>query len=278
VIWGFAGVWPAEFGIYDGDRTMNKLRFVVEHGFSATQVGLREMQEPERREQIASFVEAHDLHLVPHFRVDYFSDDRDEVRRQSDAFLRDLEEYAPLLRAPIVTTAVGPYHRFMDEPSLEAQMDWLHDVLGPVAVACHEMGVPLGIENHGDYYCSDLAELCERTPHLGIFLDTGNTYLIGEQSVPACRAAAPYTVGTHFKDHYVHPDPRELKFVIEGAALGEGHVGLARVYRGLLEHAPDPNGLVMLWEMVSPRDMDPFECLERSWRFVRSLQEFQAGQ
>ncbi|MFO7958943.1 MAG: sugar phosphate isomerase/epimerase family protein [Candidatus Brocadiia bacterium] len=278
MIWGFAGVWPAEFGIYDGDRTMNKLRFVVEQGFSATQVSLREMQEPERREQIASLVEAHDLRLVPHFRADYFSDDMDEVRRQSDAFLADLEEYAPLLRAPIVTTAVGPYHRFMDEPSLEAQMDWLHDVLGPVAAACHEMGVPLGIENHGDYYCSDLVELCERTPHLGIFLDTGNTYLIGEQSVPACRAAAPYTVGTHFKDHYVHPDPRELKFVIEGAALGEGHVGLARVYRDLLEHVPDPDDLVMLWEMVSPRDMDPFECLERSWRFVRSLEEFQAGQ
>ncbi|MBD3244356.1 MAG: TIM barrel protein, partial [Chitinivibrionales bacterium] len=127
------------------------------------------------------------------------------------------------------------------------------------------------IENHGDYYCSDLVRLCKETPHLGIFFDTGNTYLVGEQSLPACREAAPYVIGTHFKDHIVYPDPSELKFVITGAALGEGHVGLAEMYRILLDEAP--GDLVLQWEMVPPKTMDAYECLKRSWAFIKSLPE-----
>ena len=278
MIWGYAGVWPGEFGIRKGDRSMKRLRFIVEHGFRSTGFRLSEMREPARRDEVAAFVEEYDLRLTVHARARWLDPDTDAVRRQADEFLEDLAAYGELLRVPIVTTAVGPYHRFMDSPSLQEQMDRLAELLPHVAEACYEMGRPLGIENHGDYYCSDLVELCRRVPHLGIFLDTGNTYLIGEQSVAGCRAAAPYTIGTHFKDHYVHPQPRGgLRFVIQGAPLGEGHVGLEQVYRDLLELAPDPDGLVMQWEMVPPREMDPFECLERSWRFVRRLTVQQAA-
>jgi len=95
--------------------------------------------------------------------------------------------------------------------------------------------------------------------------------LIGEKSVPACREAAPYVIGTHFKDHYVHPDPKTLTFVIKGAPLGEGHVGLREIYEILCAHAPQPEKIVMHWEMVPPKEMDGYECLKRSWAFVRSL-------
>jgi sugar phosphate isomerase/epimerase len=274
MIWGYAGVWPGEFGIWEGDRTMNQLRFAVEHGFRSTGISLREMKEsPERRDEIAQFVADHDLALTCGAHLKYFDADLDAVKRGGEEFVADLEAYGELLRVPIVTTCVGPYHRFMAEPSLEQQMDRLVEVFTPIAKACHQMGRPFGIENHGDYYCSDLVELCKRVPHLGIFLDTGNTYLIGEQSVPACREAAPYTIGTHFKDHYVFPDPKTLMFVIKGAPIGEGDVGMAEIYQALIEHAPAPDKLVMQWEMVPPKDMDAFECLERSWNFVRSLPE-----
>ena len=35
----------------------------------------------------------------------------------------------------------------------------------------------------------------------------------------------------------------------------------------------DPDALVMHWEMVPPKDMDAWECLAKSWEFVRSLEE-----
>ena len=274
MIWGYSGIFTGGFRIWDGDQTMNKLQFMVDHGFRSTGLSFSEVkQDPARRDQIAQFVAEHDLLITPHPRVPWLKGDDETIRRASDAFLADLQAYGDLLRVPICPFGVGPFHRFMKSPTLEEQMDRLAEVLAPVAKACHEMGRPLGIENHGDYYCSDLVELCKRVPGLGIFLDTGNTYLIGERSVPACIEAAPYTIGTHFKDHYVHPQPKGLLFVIKGAPLGEGHVGLREIYQALIEKAPNPKGLILQWEMIPPKDMDPFECLERSWAFVRSLPE-----
>lgn len=274
MIWGYAGVFPGEFHIWDGDTTMNKLQFMVDNGFESCSMGFRELEDPARCDQIASFVAENDLKISGHPHVRWLDPDIDKVWQQIDAFLEQMDKYAELLNMPIVTCGVGPYHRFMDDPTLEWQMDRLAEVFAPVAKACHEMGRPFGIENHGDYYCSDLAELCRRVPHLGIFLDTGNTYLIGEKSVEGCRDAAPYAIGTHFKDHYVHPEPRDgLKFVIQGAPLGAGHVGLEQVYKDLLELNPAPEKLVMQWEMIPPKDMDAWECLEQSWTFIRGLIE-----
>lgn len=272
ILWGYAGVFPGEFRIWDGDQTMNTLEFMVKHGFKSTGINLKEMEIPTRREQIAEFVATHSLELTPGLHgIDFIGEDPDGVRRKIDDFLENLRRYGGLLQAPLTHTGVGRYHRFMRSPSLPEQLDRLTEVLTPVAAACFELGFPLAIENHGDYYCSDLVELCRRVPHLYFFLDTGNTYLIGEQSVPACKLAAPYTIGTHFKDHFVRPNPQNLTFVIEGAPLGEGDVGLREIFATLLKEAP-MDKLVMQWEMIPPPGMDPYLCLERSWDFVRSLE------
>jgi sugar phosphate isomerase/epimerase len=272
MLWGYAGVFPGEFNIWDGDQTMNKLQFMVDNGFDSCSMRLDELDEPERRDQVGAFIAEHGLKVTAHPSVRWMDPDTEAVRRQVDASIEKLERYQDVLNAPITTFAAGPVHRFMDEPDLEWQLDRLADVTAPLARACHELGCPLGIENHGDYYCRDLVDLCERVPHLGIFLDTGNTYLIGEQSVPNCRLAAPYTIGTHLKDHRVHPEPKGgLRFVIEGAPLGAGHVGLEQIYQDLLALHPAPEKLVMQWEMIPPKDMDAWDCLEQSWDFVRDL-------
>jgi sugar phosphate isomerase/epimerase len=271
MIWGYAGVYPGAFGVWQGDVQMNMLRFVAEHGFRSTGVGLNELKDPARREQIAKFVNDHDMQLSVRPHLNYFDADSDKLRRETDEALKLIELALKSIRIPLVTTGGGPMHRFLAKPSLAEQMDRLTAGLTPLAAGCKRLGKPLGIENHGDYYISDLVSLCGRVPHLGIFLDTGNTYLVGEQSVPACRLAAPYTVGTHFKDHIVYPDPQTLTFHVTGAALGDGHVGLREIYDALLELNPDPDALVMEWELVPPKEMDPFEALRRSWDFVRSL-------
>ncbi len=268
VMWGYAGVWPGEFNTWQGDRTMNQLRFLADHGFESGHITLNEVRDPARRDEIAQFVAEHDLKMSVGVHFRWFDTPLDEIHRKADEFLEELRQYGDLLQTPIVTTGAG-IHRFVRSPSLEDRIDRLSKAFAPIAQACHEMGRPFGIENHGDYYIEDLVKLCQITPHMGIFLDTGNTYLIGEKSVPACIEAAPYTIGTHFKDHYVAPNSRELKFEIDGAALGSGDVGLAEAYRALLDHAP--GNLVLQWEMVPKRGSDAWECLEQSWSFVRSL-------
>lgn len=280
--WGLAGPWLGGYGIGKcKDPLMGKLRFLVEHGFKSTGVRLGDLDTPQRIEEVGAFLAEHDLHLSGHlggFRP--LEEDFDKVEAGTEAFCEELAAKRGPLRIRIVTCSVGPYHRFMADPPLEKQMALLERNLSAVARRCRELGCPLGIENHGDYYCSDLVALCRRVPGLGILLDTGNCFLVGEKPVPACREAAPYTIGTHFKDHIVRPELRDgLKFVIGGAALGHGHVGLREIHRDLIALAPDPHRLVMQWELIPQKDPlieDDMELLELSWRFIRTLPEPEA--
>jgi sugar phosphate isomerase/epimerase len=275
--WGYAGVFPGEFRIWDGDQTMNKLRFMADNGFVSTGLGgdtLTEMRaDPARHDEILGFIQENNLEITLHPPGGYFKKSKDELHREFDAFLEELAEIGPLLRTPIVTFCVGPYHRYMDDPSLERQMDILADVLPPLAAGCAEQGRPLAIENHADYFLRDLVSLCERVPGLGILMDTGNCCVVGEEPVPACRLAAPFTLGTHLKDHKVYPKLKDgLAFIVEGASIGHGHVEIGEILHDLYRLNPHPEKLVMQWELIPPKDIDPWESLRESWEFCRSFE------
>jgi sugar phosphate isomerase/epimerase len=275
MLWGYALVWRKEYLTRDTDPTMARLKFLVDYDLQVTGLGLGQVaaMDEGQREHLGRYLSDNDLYIHVYVHLPYFDPDLDAVRRAVDEELAQLDAYRALLRTPLVTTSVGAYHRFMRQPSLEQQMDRLVDVLTPLAHGCHDMGLPFGIENHGDYYCSDLVALCQRVSHLGIFLDTGNTYLIGEQPLPAFEVAAPYVVGTHFKDHHVQPNPSILHFEIAGSVIGDGDVPMRACYELLAAQAPDPDKLVMELEYIPPKDMDPIESLEKSLAFVRSLGE-----
>jgi sugar phosphate isomerase/epimerase len=172
-----------------------------------------------------------------------------------------------------VTTGAGNIHHLRKQPALAEQLERLAKVLPPIVQGCKDLRLPFGIENHGDYYCSGLVDLCQMVPRLGIFLDAGNTYLIGEAPLPAFRAAALYVVGTHFKDHHMHPrlEARPLHFEVAESITGEGDVPLRECYQILLDAVPDSSALVMEIELIPPPGLDPVEAFERSLAFVRSL-------
>ncbi len=274
MIWGYAGIWhPA----YTGERRpslMARLEFLVRWGLQCTGTSAAELDRmaPSEREAVFEYIAEHNLHLTLAVWSGILLEAGESARR-TEAGLRAIECWRHAARAPIVTTGAGQVHRFIRDPPLERQLDLLADRLAPLVRGCRDLGLPVGIENHGDYYVADLLQLCGRVPGLGIFLDTGNCYLIGEPPLPAIAAAAPFTVGTHFKDHHVspRPDARPLHFEVAPAVLGEGDVGLAEAYRLLVENAPNSENLVMEVELVQPPDLDPVEALERSLTFTRKL-------
>jgi sugar phosphate isomerase/epimerase len=277
MIWGYALVWYGPFLKEDPDPLWARLKFLRKHGLKVTGIGLREFTAlPEAKQQeVAQFLAEHDMQLTPGVGFDYLNSDADAATRKADEVLASLARCGPLLRNTIVHTgACTPEHRFDRTRPLEEKLDRLSRGMAPLAAGCQELGTPLCIENHGDYYCSDLVELCRRTPGLTIFLDTGNTYLIGERPWPAFVEAAPYTVGTHFKDHRVCPRPeaRPLHFEVDGSPLGDGDVPLRECYDLLRQQAPNPDKLVMEIEMICPDSMDPNECLDRSLTFIRGLE------
>ncbi|MBI2298009.1 MAG: sugar phosphate isomerase/epimerase [Armatimonadetes bacterium] len=272
MLWGYAGIWPGQFGVGQAqDPCLARLEFLIQHGFRSGGISLTELDDPARRDRVRELVAEHDLRLVPHLGLPWQVEEPDVLDTATDRFLTALDKHRDLLRVPIVAFCAGHVHRFMTDFPLEEQLDRLAGALTPLAAECQALGCPLGIENHVDYYVSDLVELCQRVPHLGIFLDTGNCFALGEKPVPAACEAAPYVVGTHFKDHLVYPDEPTLTFHVTGAVLGSGHVGLAEIYQVLLAVNPAPERLVMHWELVPPMDMDPFDALAESWSFVRSL-------
>jgi sugar phosphate isomerase/epimerase len=273
--WGFAGPWYGQLMTLDKDQLQARLKFLRKYDLKVVSMGLRQIEQMEnvQRESLAQFLSDNRMQVIPYVGFDYLKSDAAEIERQAQDHATALSTHLPWMKSTIAVTTPRAGHRFDRTAPLEEKMERLSTALAPLAKVCHEAGISLGIENHGDYYCSDLVELCRNTPHLYIFLDTGNTYLIGESPLPAFEVAAPYTIGTHFKDHRVAPCPeaRPLHFEVAGSVLGEGDVPLRECYQMLQEQAPFPDRLVMEMEVVSPDDVDPLDCFERSLDFVHSL-------
>jgi len=273
--WSFAGPWYWEFqqlGEVPGDL-IGKINFLAKYGFDCMPLSFSTLDEMSnfQRDEFYNLTKNLGITFHPHAHLDFLTATTDEVKASAEKWLAGLEKHRKFFGTKITTTGAGAGHRFDRKMPLEDKLTRLSKTMAITADACARAGFPLAVENHGDYYCSDFATLCEMTPNLHIFLDTGNTYLIGERPIEAFEAAAPYTIGTHFKDHFVKPNPNDLRFEIDGAALGSGDVELAKCYDILMNKSPNPRKLIMEIEMVAPNGTDPIVCLEDSIKFINSL-------
>ncbi len=282
MIWGFAGPWYGEFRMRGEEYLKDEkelfyasLAFIQHYGLSCLGSNFQQLEQMSAVEcaELGQYLIDHDLCMSAGIGAKWLTMSIDDAQRFADKVDAQLTRFAGLMRTPIITTGAGAGHRFDRTLPVEEKLALLARALTPVAAVCHAHGLPFGIENHCDYYISDLVQLCQQTPHLGIFLDTGNTYMIGEKPLPAFAEAASYVVGGHFKDHYVAPRPNgsPMNFEVIGAALGEGDVPLRECYALLQQYAPQPERLVLELEMIVPPGMDPRECMNRSMEFVNSL-------
>ncbi len=281
--WGFAGPWYGQLlklapppGDGPIDALLTRLRVLREFGLTSTGESLNHLAglAPAVFEQLADALQQHRQSLLLYAGYRYLETTPERAEREAEALGQHLDRLAAAVNCRLVMTTPRAGHRFDRERPLPEKMDLLATALTPMAAVCAARGLPFGIENHGDYYVADLVELCERVPHLGLFLDTGNTYLIGEQPLPAFEVGARHVVGTHFKDHRVRPmhDARPLHFEVGGAVLGEGDVPLRECLRLIAAAVPEPHQLVMELEMVVPPEVDPVEGLHRSVAYVKALE------
>lgn len=273
--WGYALVWYDGFLDPNEDPILERLKFLHRYGLTTTGIHIRQIarMDEARLDGIGQYLADHQLQLTPRVGYDYLDAGEEERKRQTEEIAEQLRRWLPLTRGRITTSTLQAGHRFDRARPLEETYRLLSEALAPLAAVCSELDAPLAVENHGDYYLSDLVTLCQATPDLYIYLDTGNTYLIGERPLPAFEQAAPYTIGSHFKDHRVRPRPdtNPIHFEVNGSALGDGDVPLRECYELLLKHAPLPDRLVMEIEMIAPNDLQPLEALDRSIAFIRSL-------
>jgi sugar phosphate isomerase/epimerase len=276
--WGYALVWAGQYLKRDPDPIYAKLKFLEHYGLKTTGIGIGELAKMDdaARGKLFDYLAAHPVAftLIPH--ADFCHASLDDARRQVDFAIDCVRKYAKAVKAPISHMGVARLHRFMRDPSLAWQMQRLAQILPPLAQACKEAGAPLSIENHGDYYVSDLVGLCKAVKDLFIFFDTGNTYLIGEQPILAAEAAAPFVIGGHWKDHRVQPVANNgpLRFEVGASVIGEGDVPLREIYAILKARTPHFDRVAMEIELIQPSfsGNDPVDAVEKSVAFCRSLE------
>jgi sugar phosphate isomerase/epimerase len=271
----------AWYGEYTAGRNPNpwlaKMDFLEQYGMKACMAGVDEIDSmsSEEKETLFSALQERDMHVILHSSIDHMDADRSTQDRETDRQCRLLEQYVRPCRSSIVTTCAGSSHRYDHKFPWEEKIERFSHVMSPVAKLCWSLGSPFGIENHADYFVSDLLQILRETPRLYLFLDTANALHIGEQPVLACEAAAPYVIGTHFKDHaMVQSYEGALHYEIRGCALGDGAAELEKQYAILFDKSPFRDKLVMLFELFTPGDgsLTHLQCFEKSVRFVQGLQ------
>lgn len=275
MLWGYANGWFPEFLSADDDVIYAKLKFVLNHGLSEISLDLDALLELSQvdRDRLGTFLAENDLHITPQVWFDYVHASDEEASAQRDRIIAALRELQPLLRNYTVFTKAGCGQRFDREVPLHYKLDRLAERMAPIAAACHEMGTPLGINNQGDFYIADFVGMCERIPHLMLHIDTANIFWGGEPIFPAFERAAPYTVGTHWRDEICEIGVRKPRGVmLHNCVTGQGDVDLRRCYHVLLQKAPDPDRLVMEIEMFPQRELPKDEALEQALEFCRSLE------
>ena len=269
--WGMAGVFPGELELWRGDQWANTHRFIADQGFSGGAISVNDLADNGKRELLRGLAQSHGQVQVVHLVLDYRdSVPATRVRLEAETtVLLAFRKEVPLACVSIVVTGGG--HRFDREHALERQLEFLSAALKPVVARCREAGLPVAIENHGDYYVSDLLVLCGLTPGLEIMLDTGNCFLIGERPDTIPDEAFLLMRATHWKDHYVRPNPKTLHFELTGATLGAGHVGLEKIFARLCSLHPDPSGIIMMIEWVPDSGRGVLECFADSRRHLEKI-------
>ena len=275
--WGLALAWYGEYTQGGNPNPyLAKMDFLAKYGMSALGASPEEIDGLSQADQEAVFaaLTERDMHIILHSSINHMELDDSDMDRATEVQLKLLEKYVPLCRSDIVTTC-APNHRYDRKHPWDDKVRRFSRAMSPVAKLCWDMGAPFSIENHADYFVSELLEVLRETPRLYMFLDTANALHIGEQPVKACIDAAPYVVGTHFKDHYmVKGENAPLHYEICGCALGDGDAELEKQYSIIMEKSPFRDKLAMLFELFTPGDgsLTHIECFEKSVAFIKKLQ------
>jgi sugar phosphate isomerase/epimerase len=119
----------------------------------------------------------------------------------------------------------------------------IREGLAKYAPMAEAEGRVLAIENHQDFGSEELVDFCrEFGPALGLTLDTGNTFPVGEAPMDFVRRAAPFVRHVHFKDYRVQFTDEGYRLV--RCAIGDGAVPLTEMMAEIAKHHAHMNAVL----------------------------------
>jgi len=132
-----------------------------------------------------------------------------------------------------------------------------------------DIGVRIGLENHGDLCARELKTLIEESGrgHVGCCLDSGNPVWALEDPLLTLEILAPYAVTTHVRDSALFEHPRGAAF--QWVALGDGSVDFHQWVATLRRLAP---GVSVQLEIITGRPPQILPYLETDyWKAFPNL-------
>jgi len=120
----------------------------------------------------------------------------DEVEREIERFL-NLSRFFNTNVLRVVGSGIQYYH-LPHRPQIELTVKRLKQLV----LVARDYGIKLALENHGDFYLSELSEIMGRvnSPYLGLTLDTGNFLRFQENPIDAVRTFGTQILLVHAKD------------------------------------------------------------------------------
>jgi 3-oxoisoapionate decarboxylase len=104
-------------------------------------------------------------------------------------------------------------------------------------------GRSLAIENHQDFTSQELVNFCvEFGPAIGITIDTGNTFPVGEAPMDFVRRVAPLVRHVHLKDYRVQFTDEGYRLI--RCAIGDGAVPIKDMLAEIAKHNTHINAVL----------------------------------
>ncbi len=192
---------------------------------------------------------------------------------KSEEAYRDLRAHfrsAELLGAKVMRVPCGNF-RFRGQEPVEDSYRRLVPRLKSLSAVAADLGLTLGLENHGDFLADEMIELIHRVdaPNLGVTLDTCNNLRLFEDTIAESVKLAPYAVATHVKDATATGvgSPRAWKTFFPSIGLGNGFLDLTRVLRALKDAGYD--GLLCVELDILPPDRNEDDELADSIAWLK---------
>ncbi len=142
--------------------------------------------------------------------------------------LRQAIDVAVAVGSSVVRTTISRLlegdRRSLGADGWRAHLQGLVEPLKSVMDVAETANIDVGIENHQDLCSHELMWLCEQvgSDRLGVTMDVGNAYAVGETPIDFARRILPRLKHVHLKDYTVHGN--ETGFRLKRCALGDGIV------------------------------------------------------
>ncbi|MBK9123498.1 MAG: sugar phosphate isomerase/epimerase [Chloroflexi bacterium] len=140
------------------------------------------------------------------------------------------------------------------------------DLVGAVLPDLHSAGITLAIENHDRFKATALADIMRTLddPHVGICLDTVNSFGALEGPDVVVAALGPFVVNLHLKEFVVRRAPHNMGFEVTGAPAGQGMLDIPRLLNSLRAFGRSFNAVIETW-LPPQATMQATIDTERDW-------------